>query len=184
MRKTIGTLIMVGIAGAGLSAPLAAQSGPPIQGTMALEGTMTKFYRGLNALVVTTADGAEHVYHFTKRLVVHGGKGAGTDALEELKPGTAVLVHYRIDTRGEAVEEIDSLDGDGLKIVEGVVTHLDRRRRQITLKLPDGTIDTLRLTNLAAEEADDIGDAGTITVTVYYSTESGHRVAHYFKKTP
>ena len=27
---------------------------PPVQGTIALEGTMTKFYRGINALVVTT----------------------------------------------------------------------------------------------------------------------------------
>src|SRR5690348_11435394 len=97
MRTTMRALMMVTILGAAVPLPVAAQSHPPVQGTIALEGTMKKFYRGLNALVVTTVDGAEHVYHFTKGLVVHGGKGGGPEAVDALPAGTEVVVHYRIN---------------------------------------------------------------------------------------
>jgi hypothetical protein len=160
--------------------PLAAQT--PVQGTIALEGTMTKFYRGVNALVVTTMDGAEHVYHFAKGLVVHGAKGP--DALETLRPGVTVVVHYRIEGAEESAEEIDRVADDGLKTAEGIVERLDRRRHEITLRLADGTTETLRLTDRAAGETDASISAGATRVTVYYSDESGHKVAHFFKKTP
>lgn len=47
-----------------VSMTLSAQSPPPVQGTIALEGTMKKFYRAVNTIIVTTIDGVEHVYHF------------------------------------------------------------------------------------------------------------------------
>ena len=86
------TMVVMGLLAAVVPAPLAAQSPSPVQGTIALEGTMTKFYRGVNAVVVTTVDGAEHVYRFAKGLVVHGAKPSGPDALETLRPGTTVIV--------------------------------------------------------------------------------------------
>lgn len=178
------TWVAVALLSAAVPMPLAAQSPQPVQGTIALEGTMTKFYRGLNALVVTTMDGAEHVYHFAKGLVVHGGNGAGPEALEGLRPGTRVVVHYRINGAEASVEEIDRVADEGLKVTEGVVVRLDRRRKRLTLKLGDGTTETLRLTDRAASQTDDSLDAGDVSVTVYYADESGHKVAHYFKKTP
>jgi len=60
---------------------VAAQSPPPVQGTIALEGTMKKFYRGTNVIIVTTIDGVEHVYRFARDLVVHGGKTTEVSAL-------------------------------------------------------------------------------------------------------
>jgi len=176
MRTTIRAWTAVAFLGAIVPAPLAAQSPPPVQGTIALEGTMTKFYRGLNALVVTTMDGAEHVYHFAKGLVVHGGKGSGPDAL---RPGTTVVVHYRIEGAEDSIEEIDSVAGDGLKAVEGVLMRLDRGGKHITLKLDNGKTETLPLTDRAASELDkSLNDSGAARVTVYYSDESGHKVAH------
>jgi hypothetical protein len=58
-----------------------AQNRPPLQEPIALEGTMKQFYRGANVVIVTTMDGVEHVYQFTKNLIVHGGKKPGVDAL-------------------------------------------------------------------------------------------------------
>ena len=177
--------MLVALLGGAVPVPLAAQSRPPVQGTIALEGTMTKFYRGLNALVVTTMDGAEHVYHLAKSLVVHGGKGGGPEVLEELHPGTRVIVHYRINGAEASVEEVDRITDEGLKVTEGVVVRLDRRRKRLTLKLGEGATETLRLTDRAVSEADDaLDDADGVGVTVYYSDESGHKVGHYFKKTP
>jgi len=70
----------------------------------------SEFYAGVNAVVVTAIDGAEHVYRFAKGLVVH----------------------YRIEGAEESVEEIDRVADDGLKITEGTIIKLDRRRQQIT----------------------------------------------------
>jgi hypothetical protein len=42
----------------------------------------------------TTIDGVEHIYHFAKDLVVHGGKGSALDALEGLREGSTVVVLY------------------------------------------------------------------------------------------
>jgi len=185
MRTNTRVWLIAGLIGAVVPLGLAAQGTPPVQGALALEGRMTKFYKGLNALVVTTVDGVEHVYHVAKGLVVHGGKEPGSGTLEGLRPGTSVVVHYRIDGAEHSAEEIDDLAGEGLRVGEGVVVNLDRRHKQLTLKLANGTTETLHLTDRAVSETDDsIDGPGTVRVTVYYSDESGRKVAHFVKKTP
>jgi hypothetical protein len=72
-----------------------------------------------------------------------------------------------------------------LKVTEGAVVRLDHRRQEIVLRFADGRTETLRLTDRAASETDDgINDTGATRVTVYYSDESGRKVAHYVKKAP
>jgi hypothetical protein len=174
--------MIVGLVGVLASASMAAQSTPPTQVANAIEGQVAKFYRGVNTLVVTTVDGAQHVYRLAKGLVVHGGPKSG-DTLDALREGATVVVHYRIEGAEQSVEEIDRVADEGLKVSEGVVVRLDRRRREITLKFANGTTETLRLTDRAASEAaGDIGPGGSTRVTVYYSDESGQKVAHYFRK--
>ena len=168
-----------------LSITLGAQSGPPVQGTIALEGTMKTFYRAVNTIIVTTIDGVDHVYHFTKGLVVHGGKGRGLDALGGLREGSTVVVHYTVTEAEASAREIDRIGDEGLKVTEGVVTRIDRERKQITIRFDDGRSETLRLTDRAAAEAgEDIDQAATaaVKVIVYYSDEGGRKVAHFFKK--
>jgi hypothetical protein len=164
---------------------LHAQSPPPVQGTIALEGTMKKFYRAANTIIVTTIDGVEHVYHFTKDLVVHGGKGRGVDALEGLREGSTVVVHSTVNGVDEAAREIDRIGDEGLKVTEGVVTRIERGRKQITIRFDNGKSETLRLTDRAAAElGKDVEQAATdaVKVIVYYSDETGRKVAHFFKK--
>lgn len=162
-----------------------AQKRPPLQEPMALEGTMNKFYRGANVVIVTTMDGVEHVYQFTKNLIVHGGKKAGVDALEGLRDGTTVVIHYTETGPQAAAEEIDLVGDEGLKMTEGVVTDINRRKKEITVTYANGKTETLQMTDLAATET----EAGIETsteeashVVIYYVDESGHKVAHYFKK--
>ena len=168
-----------------VSITLGAQSGPPVQRTIALEGTMKTFYRAVNTIIVTTIDGVDHVYHFTKDLVVHGGKGRGLDALEGLREGSAVVVHYTVTEAEASAREIDRIGDEGLKVTEGVVTRISRGRKQITIRFDDGKSETLRLTDrAAAEAAKDVDQAATaaVKVIVYYSDEAGRKVAHFFKK--
>jgi hypothetical protein len=170
----------------GALTPLGAQSPPPVQGTVALEGTMKKFYRAANVVIVTTIDGVEHVYHFTKDLVVHGGRGPAVDALEGLRQGSTVVVHYTPNGGEQAAREIDVISDEGLKVAEGVVTRLDRRRQQISVRYTDGRTETFRLTERAAAEApkdaDNAATAG-LKVAIYYTDENGRKVVHFFKKT-
>jgi len=174
--------IVVGVLVAFAAASLEGQGPPPVNGPAAIEGTMTKFYKGLNSLVVTTADGMQHIYHFTKGLVVHGGAAPGVDALESLHEGTTVVVHYRIEGGERSVDEIDRVADEGLKVLEGTVIKLDRRRQEITLKYGNGATETLRLTDRAATEASEGFNRDGASVVIYYADESGRKVAHFVKK--
>ncbi len=181
MRK----LALFTIVAAAFAVGLNAQSTPPGQGTIALEGTMKTFYKGLNAIVVTTADGIEHTYHFAERLIVHGGKSPGPDALEGLREGRMVVIHYTVEGGQQAAREIDIVGDEGLKITEGRVARVDRGRKEITVRFDDGRTEVLRLTDRAAAEAGkelEKAAGGTARVVVYYEDEHGQKVAHYFKK--
>ena len=169
-----------------LTAGLSAQSPPPVQGTVALEGTMKKFYQAANVVVVATIDGVEHAFRFAGDLLVHGGKGAGPDALAGLREGSTVVVHYSPSGAGQTAQEIDVVGDEALKVTEGTVTRLDRRRQQITVRSEGGKTETFRLTERAAAEApkDAETESGAGKVTIYYSDERGQKIVHYFKKLP
>lgn len=180
--RSIAALIVVTLT---MSGAAAAQSPPPVQGTIALEGTMKKFYRAVNVVVVTTIDGVEHVYHFAKDLVIHGGKGTGVDALEGLREGTTVVVHYTAEGSERAAREIDVIGAEGLEVTEGMVTGVDRGRQQITVRYDNGKTEVFRLTERAAAETAQGGDRAAPTgtkVVIYYSDEHGQKVAHFFRR--
>jgi hypothetical protein len=163
-----------------------AQARPPLPNEpVATEGTVKQFYRGLNYVVVKTMDGVEHVYNFTRDLVVHGGRKPGGDALEGLREGTSVAVHYSLTGARASAEEIDVLGDEGLSFTEGVIARLDRGKREIAIKFTNGRTETFQMTSRAAAESEallDESDAKAIRIIIYYADESGHKVAHYFKK--
>lgn len=173
--RVFWSLPLIGMAALAV-APLAAQ-GPPIHGftgTMATEATIKSEHKAANKIVVATKDGVEHVYDAAKGIAVHGGK----DALADLKPGTTVVIHYTADN---TVEEIDRIGAGGLSTTEGMATKIDRRKKEITIRYDNGKIETLQLTDRAAA---DVGkNIGPDTrIVVYYSTEAGGKVTHYFKR--
>ncbi|MEP7307675.1 MAG: hypothetical protein ABJA98_19410 [Acidobacteriota bacterium] len=177
----VGCLLMTSIS-------LAGQTPPPTRGTMALEGTTDKVYAALHVVVVKTRDGVEHMIHFTKDLVLHGGKGPGADAFVGLEEGTPVVVHYTVTNAAETAVEVDRVGDKGLQTTEGLVVGIDRRRKRITIQYANGQQEVMQLTPTAAAEAsrdvDEVpGSRGATKVVVYYTDEAGQKVAHYFKKT-
>jgi hypothetical protein len=165
-----------------LAAPLMARAAAgqaPIHGfngTIALQGSVDRFYPDLNTLLVKTSDGIEHIVHLTEDTEVHGG----SKSLDSLRPGTTVVVHYTVKGIQTSADEIDRIGPDGLKVNEGIVTSVDRAKKRITIKFADGTTETLRLTRHAADDSEGHMRSGN-RVVVYYSDESGQRIAHYFK---
>jgi hypothetical protein len=169
------------------ASPAAAQSQPPVTGTVALEGTMKKIYRGVNVIIVATMDGVEHAYHFTKDLIVHGGKSSGgVDLLEGLREGSTVVVHYTVDRAAvPSVREVDRVGDEGLYVTEGRVSRLNRGRKQLTIKYDNGSTEVFELTDRASAETPDgeVSEAiGEGRVVIYYRDENGRKIVHFFRK--
>jgi hypothetical protein len=166
----------------------AQQPPPPIQGvtgTIALEGTVDQTSRAANTVVVKTVDGVRHLFHVTEKTAVHGMESVEVEGVGGLKAGSAVVVHYTGDAGEQTALEVDRLGDEGLKTMVGEVSRVDRAGRKITIKLADGSTQTLRLTERAATDVGkDVDRAATDTtrVIVYYADEAGQRVAHYFKR--
>lgn len=168
-------LALVGMVALGIAR--AHGQGPPIHGvtgTIATEATIKAEHKAANKIVVETKDGVEHVYDSVKSLVVHGGK----DPLSDLKPGTTVIIH---STASNTAQEIDRVGDDGLSTTEGIATKIDRGKKEITIRYDDGKIEKLKLTDRAAADVGRNIDENT-RVVVYFSTEAGGKVTHYFKK--
>jgi hypothetical protein len=102
-----------------------------------------------------------------------------------MREGSTVVVHYTIRGEEASVQEIDLFGDEGLKITEGVISHVDRRRKEITIRYGNGKTETLRMTDRAAAESEKAleGTAAGTKIVVYYSDDAGRKVAHYFKKT-
>lgn len=154
----------------------------------AVEGKIEKIDRTAKTIVVKTADGTEHAFHFVGWTAVHGAEEAGAAAKESfhgLKEGSDVVVHYTAKGSEETAEEIDHVGEDGLKTSDGILTHLDRGAKTLTIKSADGTEQAFRLTDHAAEDAGkDIAEGAekSTKVTVCYTDEAGHKVAHFLSR--
>jgi hypothetical protein len=163
----------------------AGQEPPPVKGSIALEGTVDQEYKAANTVIVKTIDGIRHLFHLTGKTVVHGSESAGAEALRGLEAGSTVVVHYTAVAGEQTALEVDRLGDKGLKTMDGVVTRVDRDGRKISIRLADGSTQTLRLTERAATDVGkdvDRAAADTTRVVVYYANEAGQRVAHYFKR--
>ncbi len=158
------------------------QTLPPVGGTLTTEATVQQIDAG-GTIVVKTVDGVERTFRLAKDLLVHGKKGDGPDALAGLRKGSTVVVHYTKEGAEEKAREIDYVGDDGLRTTEGIVTRIDRRRKEIVIRFDDGKTETLKLTDRAAADAGKDVDrvAGASRVVVYYADEGGQKVAHFFK---
>jgi hypothetical protein len=187
MRKVIQHLSVGFVCGAALVvSPVvrAEQQAPPIQGvtgTIALEGTIDQTSDAGKTVIVKTVDGIRHLFHMTEKTVVHGSAATDADMLAGLEAGSRVVVHYAAQTGQQTALEVDRLDARGLKTVAGVVTRVDRAARQLSIRLANGTTQTLRLTDRAATDVGHDVDSA-VSVVVYYADEAGTQVAHYFKR--
>ena len=158
----------------------------------AVHGAITKLDSTTKTMVVKTKDGTEHTVKFVDKTTVNGVKG-GAEATEKgakdtfhgLKEGTDVVAHYTEKGADKTAVEVDDVGKDGLKSVDGAVTHIDRAGKTVAVKTADGTEETFKLSGHAAADAGkDIakGTEKTAHVTVYYTEEAGKKTAHFFEK--
>jgi hypothetical protein len=155
---------------------------PPSGGTIdtvAVEGTIDAVSPVTGSLSVKTTDGVTQFFRLMEKVFVHGHAGTD-DELSGLKPGTMVALHYSGTGQSATVQEIDRLDGDGLKITEGRVTSIDRHRGEIKVRLDDNRTETLKLSNRVSRNVGR-GTTANTRVIVYYTDKNGVKEVHYFK---
>lgn len=154
----------------------------------AVEGSIKRIDSATKVVVVATADGTEHTFHFAGDLAVHGGKDTGKgvrDGLHGIGVGSRVAVHYTIKSGRETAHEIDKLGDGGLKVTKGTSAHIDRATKKLFVKTEDGSVKTFDLADHAAEEAaKDIVSGGdkTAKVTVYYTENVTKKTAHFIAR--
>jgi arginine repressor len=150
----------------------------------AVSGTVQKVDAGTKTVVVKTADGTEHTFHFVERTSVQGADAGAKDTFHGVKEGSEVVVHYSKKGTEETAEEIDHVGKDGLKVTEGTVSKIDRGGKTLVVKTADGAEETFHLTDHAAKDAGKgVGEGAERSgkVTVYYTEKAGRKVAHFFK---
>jgi hypothetical protein len=159
--KTLGLAALLGVHAIWVAE--AAQQPPPIQGVTGTIATET-------SIDETTAAGhgfvakVKRALHLNGRSTVPSGDAAAEEALGGLKKGTRVVV-------SDAAQRV--------KEVAGSIVALNLADRTISVRLPDDSIQTLRLSDEADAEA--AADAGA-NVTVYFRNASGQRVAKHFRR--
>ena len=150
-----------------------------------LVGVVLRLDSAAKTVVVKLADGTEHTFHFVERTTVHGTTESAEDAFHGLKEGSKVAVHYSAKGSEATAEEVDHIGEGGLKSTQATVVHIDRGAKTLAVQTEDGTKETYHLTDRAAREAGkDIAEASekSAKVTVYYTEDAGHKVAHFFEK--
>jgi hypothetical protein len=71
------------------------------------------------------------------------------------------------------VQEVDRIDDNGLTIIEGIVTSINRDRGQITVRYDNKTSEAFQLTNRAAKDSGcDLNDGEDTRVIVYYTNKT------------
>jgi hypothetical protein len=168
-------LILQGIVTALLASPSFAA-----EAVNAVHGTISKIDSGTKTIVVKTADGAQHTFHFVAKTTVHGTEVGAKDTFHGLKEGSEVVAHYTTKGAEDTAVEVDRVGKDGLKTMDGTVSSIDRGGKTLVVKSADGTEQAFRMADHAAVETGK-GVEKAAKVTVYYTEDAGKKIAHFFQ---
>jgi hypothetical protein len=149
----------------------------------AVVGTAKVVDKATKTVVVKTAEGTEHTFHFIGKTVAHGAVATANgskDAFDGMKEGDDVIVHYTVKGAEKTAREVDHVGKDGLKMSVVAVKSVDHAAKTVTVKTAEGGEETYRLTDKAVHETGKGLKEGGKT-TVYYTEETGKKIAHYFK---
>ena len=176
MRKYLGSSIVLALMACGALAAQDVASG--------VEGTVKTVDKATKTVVVKTAEGTEHTFHFIGKTIAHGATATAKgskDAFDGVKEGDDVVVHYTVKGAEKTAAEVDHVGKDGLKMSVVAVKSVDHAAKTVTVKTAEGGEEVYHLSDQAVHEtAKGLKTGGK--VTVYYTEESGKKVAHYFKE--
>jgi arginine repressor len=145
-----------------------------------MHGTVTKVDKATKTVVVKTADGTSHAIKYTTNTVVQGTK----EGVDGLKDGTEVVVKTTGKGTDATAVEVGKIGKDGLKATAGTIQSINKGTKTVVVKTADGTEKSFAYTGTALEDSGKAVGAGTTKgakVTVYYTEETGKKIAHFFE---
>jgi len=152
-----------------------------VEAVKAVHGTLSKIDSGAKTIVVKTADGAEHTFHFVVKTTVHGTEVGAKDAFHGLKEGSEVVAHYTATGSEYTAVEVDKVGKGGLKTMDGTFSEMKSGGKELVMKSADGTEQAFQMADHAAAETGK-GAQKSAKVTVYYTENAGKKVVHFFEK--
>jgi len=144
-----------------------------------VHGTIKKVDHATKTVVVKTADGTEHTVKVTGETTYKGTK----EGFDGLKEGTEVVARTTGKGLDETGVEIGKIGKDSVKVTKGTIVKVDKGTKTVVVKTADGTEKTFEFTDTAGKDMGEAVAAGTekgAKVTVYYTEESGKKIAHFF----
>jgi len=145
-----------------------------------VHGTITKVDHSTKTVVLKSADGTEHAIKVTGQTTYNGSK----EGFDGLKEGTEVVVHETGKGAEETGLEIGKIGEGGVKVSEGTITKVDHGTKTVVVKSADGTESAFKYTERAGADMGKAVGSGTekgAKVTVYYTEETGKKIAHFFR---
>ena len=153
-----------------------------------VSGSVKAVDKASKTVVVKTADGTEHTFHFVAKTTVRGAQATATgakDSFHGLTEGSEVVAHYTAKGGEETAVEVEKVGKGGLHAVDGTVTHVSEDGKTVVVKAADGTEHTFQVvghdTIVSAKDVGKGTEKGA-KVTVYYTESAGKKVAHFFQK--
>jgi hypothetical protein len=107
------------------------------------------------------------------------------EGFDGLKEGTEVVARTTGKGADEMAMEVGKISKDGFKATKGTVEKFDKDTKTIVVKSADGTEKTFELSGKAldAGKATGASVAKDAKVAVYYTEDSGKKVAHYLSNS-
>jgi arginine repressor len=144
-----------------------------------IHGTVEKVDKGTKTVVVKTADGTEHTIKVTDQAVVHVTK----EGFDGLKEGSEVVARCTVKGTEKTADVVGKVGKDGMRVTKGTITKIDKGTKTVVVKTAEGTEKTFEYTDDAAKDVGKAVGKGTekgAKVTVYYTEETGKKIAHVF----
>jgi hypothetical protein len=154
----------------------------------AVHGTVTKLDSVAKTMVVKTKDGTEHTIHFVDKTAVHGADATAAgakDTFHGITEGSEVVAHYTEKGAEKTGVEVDKVAKEGVKTIDGTVSHVGEGGKVVVVKAADGTEHTFQVVGhdtVASAEEIGKGTDKSAKFTVYYTEKAGNKVAHFFEK--
>jgi len=145
-----------------------------------MHGTVKKVDKATKTVVVKTKDGTEHTVKVASDDTVKGTKG-GFDGIKE---GSEVVVRSTGKGAEATADAIGKVGKDGMKVTKGTVEKVDDGTKTVVVKSADGTEKTFEYTGSELKDSGQAVGKGTekgAKITVYYTEETGKKIAHFFE---
>jgi hypothetical protein len=164
--------VAIAVVGVGFATSAGAQTMAAPQAPPSLPAPVRAETDGAYAVASAVVGGAERLYRGVRP------EDRGATALEGLREGQVVAVHYRAAEERGGAESVDLVGNEGLQVTEGTVTRVNRRQETVTIRFDDHRTETFRL----ADQEVGAGGGDANRVLLYYPNAAGEKVGHTFAR--